>query len=196
MFPFMAFIIALHYTIKNRKSKNFYFILGITILLLILLLVIKNPLTEKRNALGPIYLTIMFFLIPRLLNTNFKSLLFLFFAMVIIFPTISLITHSGYSLTQLRAKPELLLFQLRNHGVSNTFTTLNYDAFINFSATIEHVEEDGLSYGRQLSGGVFFFIPRKIWENKPISTGEYIGEYLKENTAKKAKGVLTIYQTL
>ncbi|WP_052466992.1 O-antigen polysaccharide polymerase Wzy [Psychroserpens damuponensis] len=188
MIPFPAFILSIYYIKKaKKKNTNYYIILLVSILFLILLLLIKNPLTEKRNALGPIYLTIIFFLIPRLLNTNFKSLLFLFFAMVIIFPTISLITHSGYSLEQLRANPKLLLYQLKNHGVSNTFTTLNYDAFINFSATIEHVERDGLSYGRQLSGGVFFFVPRKIWVDKPISTGEYIGEYLEREYKEKGK---------
>jgi hypothetical protein len=188
MVPFPAFILSVYYVKKaKKKNTNYYIIILFSLLFLILLLAIKNPLTEKRNALGPIYLTIIFFLVPRLLNTNFKSLVFLFFAMVIIFPTISLITHSGYSLEQLRKKPELLLYQLKNHGVSNTFTTLNYDAFINFSATIEQVERDGFSYGRQLSGGVFFFVPRKIWKDKPISTGEYIGQYLEREYKEKGK---------
>ena len=185
MFPFMAFIIALHYIVKNRKSKNFYFILGITILLVVLVLVIKNPLTEKRNALGPIYITMIFLIIPRLLNTNFKLLVFLFFSMIIVFPTISLITHSGYTLEKLVKNPDLFLKQAQNHGIVNTFTTLNYDAFVNFSATIENVEDSSFSYGNQLSGALFFFVPRKIWESKPISSGEYIGEYLKENYGNK-----------
>lgn len=180
MIPFPVFLLSVYY-LKNtqRKSYNFYIIIGLSILLLIILLAIKNPLTEKRNALGPIYLTIMYFIFPKLLNTNFKALLFLFFSMVLIFPTISLITHSGYSLEKLSKKPELLLVQLKNHGIANTFTTLNYDAFINFAATIEYAEGDGLTYGEQLMGGVFFFVPRKIWTDKPISSGEFVGEYLK-----------------
>ncbi|MCD2258233.1 hypothetical protein [Psychroserpens luteolus] len=181
MIPFPPFLLSVYYIRKTKKkSNNYYLIIILSVLFLVLLLAIKNPLTEKRNALGPIYLTIIFFVMPKLLNTNFKSLLFLFFAMVIVFPTISLITHSGYSLEQLKNKPELLFYQLRNHGISNTFTTLNYDAFINFAATIEYVEGDRLSYGEQLSGGVFFFVPRKIWTNKPISSGEFVGEYLKK----------------
>ncbi len=181
MLPFPAFILGVHYLKKFKKPKNFYTILIITALLLLLILLIKNPLTEKRNSLGPIYITIIFLVMPKLLNTNFKMLIFLFFSMVIIFPTISLITHSGYSLERLINKPELLLYQLRSHGVTNTFTTLNYDAFINFSATIEYVESDGLSLGKQLSGAMFFFVPRKIWHDKPISSGEFIGNYLVNN---------------
>lgn len=180
MLPFPAFILAVYYVKKFKKPKNFYPILIITIILLVIILLIKNPLTEKRNALGPIYITIAFLLIPKLLNTNFKALIFLFFSMVIVFPTISLITHSGYSLERLVEKPELLLYQLKNHGITNTFTTLNYDAFINFSATMEQVEVDGLSYGEQLSGALFFFVPRKIWTNKPISSGELVGNYLRD----------------
>ncbi|MFK7832127.1 MAG: hypothetical protein AB8B52_02515 [Winogradskyella sp.] len=180
MIPFPVLLLSIYY-LKNckKKSYNYYIIIVLSVLLVIVLLAIKNPLTEKRNALGPIYLTIMFFIVPKLLNTNFKVLMFLFFSMILIFPTISLITHSGYSLERLAKKPELLLDQLKNHGIVNTFTTLNYDAFINFAATIEYAEGDGLTYGEQLSGGVFFFVPRKIWTNKPISSGEFVGEYLK-----------------
>ena len=188
MLPFPAFLLSVYYLKKERKkSINYYVIIILSMLLLIILLAIKNPLTEKRNALGPIYLTIIFFVIPWLLNTNFKALLVLFFSMIVIFPTVSLITHSGYSLPRLIKKPDLLLNQLKNHGISNTFTTLNYDAFINFAATIEYVQGNGLSYGRQLSGGLFFFVPRAVWTNKPISTGEHIGEYLAEtyNPGKK-----------
>ena len=186
MIPFPAFILGMQYIKRNKKTKNFYIILIITFLLLVLILVIKNPLTEKRNSLGPIYITIIFLIIPKLLNTNFKFLVFLFFSMIIIFPTISLITHSGYSLKKMINKPELLLYQLKNHGISNTFTTLNYDAFINFSATIEHVERDSFSYGEQLSGAVFFFVPRKIWSSKPISSGEFIGNYLADEYGSKS----------
>ena len=91
MIHFPAFILGMQYIKRNKKTKNFYIMLIITFLLLVLILVIKNPLTEKRNALGPIYITIIFLIIPKLLNTNFKFLVFLFFSMVIIFPTISLI---------------------------------------------------------------------------------------------------------
>ena len=185
MVPFMAFIMAIGYLRITKKSKNYYYILFVTILLLVLVLLIKNPLTEKRNALGPIYITLIFLILPRLLNTNFKILVFLFMSMIIVFPTISLITHSGYSLEQLLNNPKLFLKKANEHGITNTFTSLNYDAFINFSASIEYAEKNSLSYGRQLSGGLFFFVPRKVWENKPISSGEFIGNYLRDNYGDK-----------
>ena len=185
MFPFMAFIMAIGYLRNKKKTKNYYYILFVTILLLTLVLLIKNPLTEKRNALGPIYITLIFLIIPRLLNTNFKILVFLFMSMIVVFPTISLITHSGYSLKQLINNPNLFLKKANEHGITNTFTSLNYDAFINFSGTIEYAEKNSLSYGKQLSGGLFFFVPRKIWENKPISSGEFIGNYLRDTYGNK-----------
>lgn len=181
MMPFPAFILGVYYLKQKEKRRNFLIVFLITGILLLLILLIKNPLTEKRNALGPLYITIVFLIFPKLLNTNFKALIFLFFSMVIIFPTISLITHAGYSLDKLIKKPDLIMYQIRNHGITNTFKTLNYDAFFNFSATIEHVEKDGLSYGNQLSGALFFFVPRKVWKEKPISSGEFVGEYLKNN---------------
>lgn len=185
MIPFPAFVLGIYYLKKNKKSKNFYVVLFTTLLLLAIILLIKNPLTEKRNALGPIYITLFFLVIPKLINTNFKILVFLFFSMIIVFPTISLITHSGYPLNKLIRNPNLFFYQLQNHGITNTFTTINYDAFVNFSASIEQAEKDGLSYGHQLSGALFFFVPRKIWNDKPISSGEFVGNYLRDNYGDK-----------
>jgi hypothetical protein len=180
MIPFPAFILGMYYVKNVKKTKNFYIIFVITILLGLLIFGIKNPLTEKRNALGPIYITIAFLILPKLLNTNFKILIFLFFSMVIVFPTISVITHSSHSLDEMMNNPKLIYSGLKERGIVDTFTSLNYDAFTNFSATIEQVEGDQLSYGYQLSGGIFFFVPRKLWVNKPVSSGQFIGNYLRD----------------
>jgi hypothetical protein len=45
-------------------------------------------------------------------------------------------------------------------------------------ATLEYVESQGLSLGFQALSAFLFFVPRGIWESKPISTGELVGEYL------------------
>lgn len=48
-------------------------------------------------------------------------------------------------------------------------------------ATIDYVEKNGVTYGKQLIGSVLFFVPRLIWPNKPLGSGQLIGNYLMEN---------------
>lgn len=162
----------------NELKINKLVIFSIFILSILILLWFKNPLTEKRNALGPIYITLIFLLYPKALNTNFKILSFLFLAMVLLFPALQIFTHIDYSFARIVQKPSLLAEEFSNTEFLTIFNTLNYDAFSNISVTIEYVSINGLSYGYQALSGLLFFIPRFFWENKPISTGELIGDYL------------------
>ena len=175
-------ILCFQYFRNGIKNKNNYInVIIFLILLLILLFWFKNPLTEKRNALGPIYITLIFLFIPKLLNSNIKTLSFLFFSMIIIFPLTAILTHSDATFLEMYRNPSILIDQMKGGGIVNAFTSLNYDAFANNAATIELVHTQGFSYGYQLLGGVFFFIPRSIWTIKPFSSGEMIGEYLVNN---------------
>lgn len=179
MVPFAGLVIAYHYLKQKRKISENTIIVFISLVMLFLLIVIlKNPLTEKRNALGPIYITLLYLFVPKLLNSNVKSFLFLFFSIVIFFPLISGLTHLDATLDQILANPGLIIERYNKDGIIKVFTTLNYDAFANVTATIDYTVKNGFSYGYQLLSGLLFFIPRGIWASKPNSTGELIGDYL------------------
>lgn len=177
--PFAAVIMCFQYFKKKHKNRNNYLniILFFTVVIT-LLFWFKNPLTEKRNALGPLYISLIFLFKPNILNSNVKTVCFLFFSMIILFPLMAIITHSDATLIEIYRNPYLLIEQMKGGGISNAFNTLNYDAFFNFKTAIDYVNVNGFSLGYQLLGGVFFFIPRSIWVSKPVSSGEMIGDYL------------------
>lgn len=180
--PFGGILLCVQYFKKeNKKVINTATIIAILFLFLVLLFWFKNPLTEKRNALGPIYICLIFLVIPRMLNTNVKTLFFLFFTMIIGFPLTAIITHSNAPLNVILKNPGVLLEQMKGGGVSNTFNTLNYDAFANIMASVDYVSVYGHSYGHQLLNALLFFVPRSIWEGKPNSTGIVVGEHLIDN---------------
>lgn len=181
LIPFAAIILCVQYFKTQKKiTTNTLIILGVLFIMVLMLLWFKNPLTEKRNALGPIYIGLIFLTFPKLLNSNIKSLSFLFFSMIVLFPLTQVITHIDYSLSAIIDKPALLAESFTKTGFVTTFNTLNYDAFSNISATIEYVSVYGFSYGYQLLSGLLFFVPRAIWQSKPISTGQLIGDYIIE----------------
>ena len=59
--------------------------------------------------------------------------------------------------------------------------TMHYDAFSNILVSIDYIYNHGIRYGMQLVAGLLFFIPRSIWNNKPMSGGLEIGNYLIDN---------------
>ena len=179
LLPFAGIILCIQY-FKNKKPslKKTIEIFCYLILFFILLFWFKNPLTEKRNALGPIFISLIFLFIPRLLNTNIKTLSFLFFSMVILFPLTAVLTHTDASFDEIISKPSVLLEKNKGGTLTSTFETLNYDAFSNIMATVDYTEKKQFSYGYQSLSAFLFFVPREFWQHKPNTTGKLIGEYL------------------
>jgi hypothetical protein len=179
MIPLTGVILCYKYFKKpNKKKANYINVILFFIIFIILLIWFKNPLTEKRNALGPIYLSLLFLFTPKTLNSNLKTLSFLFFSMIIVFPLMAIITHSDATLIEMYRSPSILIEQMKGGGITNALNTLNYDAFSNMMATIDFVHKKGFSLGYQLLGAIFFFIPRSFWVSKPISSGQLVGEHL------------------
>lgn len=177
--PFGGILLCIQYFKKKRKKAiNLVTIIVVFLIFLIFLFWFKNPLTEKRNALGPIYICLLFLMAPKLLNTNTKTLFFLFFTMIIGFPLSAIITHSDATFDAIFKDPGILLEEMKGGGITNAFNTLNYDAFTNVMTSVDYVSVHGLSLGNQLLSALFFFVPRSLWENKPYSTGTVVGEYL------------------
>ena len=179
MVPLAGIVLCYQYHKKiNKIRSNYINIIFFFVLFLILLLWFKNPLIEKRNALGPIYLSLVFLFSPVFFNSNLKMLSFLFFVMIILFPLSSIITHSNLTLLEIYNAPSLLMSHINVGIISDSFNTLNYDAFSNIMASIDFVNKSGFSYGYQLLGSLLFFFPRSIWVSKPLSSGQLVGDHL------------------
>lgn len=179
LLPFGGIILCFQYFKKEKKKAvNLVTIFAIFLFLGLLLLWFKNPLVEKRNALGPLYISLLFLIIPRLFNSNIKTLFFLFFTMIVAFPLSAILTHSEASFQEILEDPMIVFDHMKGGGIASAFNTLNYDAFSNIMATMDYVKEYGFSLGYQLLSAFLFFIPRGIWEEKPISTGELVGNHL------------------
>ncbi len=171
---FIPLFPAIYFAKSFNKRQWFFMILAI-----MLILFCKNPLLEKRNALGPIYLTIIFFLLPKLMSSNARAIGLMSAALIIVFPLMTIITHKK------NADIDTLLYgaQESNYSemITNVFTELHYDAFSNVAASISYFEHMNVTYGKQLLGSVLFFFPRNMWQGKPWGSGQEIGNYLTNN---------------
>ncbi|TAN12873.1 MAG: O-antigen polysaccharide polymerase Wzy [Chitinophagaceae bacterium] len=50
----------------------------------------------------------------------------------------------------------------------------DFDAYSMFVNTIKYVHDFGVTFGLQLLGAIFFFVPRSIWPSKPVGSGALI----------------------
>lgn len=180
--PFGGIVVAYRYLkTKVLISTNSLMVFLFLFFLVIILFILKNPLIEKRNALGPIYICLIYIFTPKLIRSNTKLFTFLFLSMILFFPLISALTHIDNTFQEILETPKLVLDKFNEQGLLDTFNTLHYDAFANVMATVDYVSKNDFSFGYQLLSAFLFFIPRSIWPSKPISTGELVGNYLMDD---------------
>jgi hypothetical protein len=170
----LSMIIAsvLYYIIKIKHKKYAFISILLLLFSFMILLIFKNPLLEKRNALGVIYLMIMYFSMPKLFSSNLRSFSLISASLLIVFPL-------SYFATHWRTISSKESFRL--DVIFDNFYQLHYDAFSNLLASISYVFDYGITYGNQLLGGFLFFIPRTFWEGKPLNSGKMIGRYMMQN---------------
>jgi hypothetical protein len=57
--------------------------------------------------------------------------------------------------------------------------TANFDAYEMLAYAVDYVNEESVTAGRQFLGALLFWVPRSLWEDKPIGTGAFlISEYI------------------
>lgn len=170
---FLPLFPAMYYARYFRKNH-----LLVVLAAVALLIIYKNPFIERRNALGPIYLTLIFFLWPKLMSSNARVLGVMSVALIIFFPIITIITHNkNVTIESLFNNQQIHYTQM----VADVFTELHYDAFSNVAASIAYFKNVDITYGKQLLGSALFFFPRDLWEDKPLGSGQEIGNYLTDN---------------
>ncbi|MCF7456230.1 O-antigen polysaccharide polymerase Wzy [Vibrio sp. A1-1] len=143
------------FSIVCKKSSFF-----INLLLFAVMLLCASPLGMPRFMVAALYIPLLVILIPRLLSGNNYALL-LCGGITFVFP---------------------FLDNFRRLGESDSITLMpSLDFFVgghfdSYQSILRAIELDFVSYGYQLLGSLFFFIPRSIWPDKPIGSGAEIAK--------------------
>ncbi len=139
------------------------------ILILLLALFFKNPLIENRSGFGIAFLFLFFIAAKNILNNNMRIITFMLISMIIFFPLGEII--SAYRNPHIDPVTKFI----------TVFNTIHYDAWANGISGLDMVEKNGFTNGKQIAGSLLFFIPRILWDSKPIASGKMLGEYMVEN---------------
>ena len=169
--PSATLLILLNETV--RSGRKLLFSRGCVLLLLfILVLVTENAFTEKRNALGPIYIALLLVGLHKWFAAGYRRLLLLVGSMVVLFPAIAIFTHNRN-----QAVSSVSLQQVTDQ-IADHYFSINYDSWANIYTAVEIVRVHGMQWGHQLLGSLLFFVPSSVWSGKPLATGIFLADYL------------------
>ena len=165
---------------ERQKGNSKIFFLLLLFYSLFLFFLFKNPLNEKRNAIGPLYLSVLsIFLFYKGKVTNRLYIGSLLLVFILAFPVISSVTHSKISVYE---TVPALTNRILDNQIQTSLTTGDFDSWSMMLAVNAYCKENGFSYGKQLLGNILFFVPRKYWPSKSYGSGHYIVEnYLSKN---------------
>jgi hypothetical protein len=172
--PTATLFILLHETVRSRRKVQFSRVC-VLLLLLLLVLITENTYTEKRNAIGPVYIGLLLVLFQNWFAIGSRRLLLLVGSMVVVFPAITVFTHNHQ-----QSLSNVSLNQF-SEQIADHYYSINYDSWANIYTAVEIVKVHGMQWGHQLLGSLLFFVPSSIWGSKPLATGIFLADYLIAN---------------
>lgn len=148
--PCVGFIISL----LSRMTKKTKFILFIIFLFDLF------PTGIARNAVAMYWLPVFLFIFRNFFKRKHLFIAAMLFGILIVFPFFDNFRYYDGSIT--------LKFDL------NYLNSMNFDASQEYMSVIK---KDLITYGHQLLGVIFFFVPRSIWSSKPDGSGAYLASF-------------------
>lgn len=145
--PAIVFMLYIYYKPVNYKYKSVVFF--------ILCLISVFPTGVPRFYAAVIYIPILILTFNGLLVKSRLSY-FIIFSVLFIFPFLN-------SFRSFSNDKEFSFF--------DGFSFLYHGHFDSYLSIGQVIQADFISYGRQLLGSLFFFVPRSLWENKATGTG-------------------------
>ncbi len=154
--------------LKNRWiNKREWWILLIASILINLL--VNNPLATPRYWAGTIILGFAAMLFRKRKRGKGCIAAILFIGILFIFPLSHVLRH--------RTAETVSLSDFRLSGPKTAYTSPHFDAYEMSVHTIEYVAKEGITWGKQLSGPLLFWIPRALWKGKPVGSGGAVAIY-------------------
>ncbi|TSE00420.1 oligosaccharide repeat unit polymerase [Skermania sp. ID1734] len=145
--------------IWHDRSKHDWLILGVLIACAITLAIMLNPISSARYLFGTTALAVAAVLGLFATRQRFRVVAVLAIAaLIVVFPLADAFRYTSDA-------------QFKSGGPMETLTSADYDAFDQINNTVLYVERNGPTDGKQALGVLFFWVPRRVWPDKPNDTG-------------------------
>ena len=157
--------------LSNLRRNSSMLLYSLLVLSVFFTLLINNPLSTPRYWFGTVLISYFAFAVKYYRTDLVRYFTpFIIFSVLMIFPLSDLFRAS----LDVDFSEEISNFSFTSHLEKSG----DFDAFQQITNTYVYVDENGLSYGKQLLSSVLFFVPRSIWDGKSQPTGRVLAENL------------------
>lgn len=133
---------------------------------LVALVICVNPVNSPRYVFGTVFLALIGAFGAYGTVRRFRVItLAAVFGMVYLFPIADLFRRS------------LEPGGTKSQNPLQSMLSGDFDSFSQITNTIDYVAANGISWGRQMLGVMFFWIPRSMWPDKPLDTGTIVAQW-------------------
>lgn len=153
--------------LKKRKLNIW------SIILLIIIILLNFPTSTTRFWMGAILIGLFLLIFYKLVNKGRVYDILILVIFTIIFPMLFVFKFHDINY--------FLENGIELESITESFNSVDYDAYSMIYRSIEYVDTNGIIYGKQVVGSVLFLIPRSIWPTKPYPTGELIASSQGQN---------------
>lgn len=156
--PLIGFVSYL--TLARSKSVAMPGKLLVLPVLLGINVVVNNPISNARSWFAVCATAVLVTVVPAKPQRAFAPIaVALVIAVVFVFPLLGQFRYDDRNVNN------------RVDANSQYTSSGDYDAYQQIAAGVQHVQRQRYDLGKQLSGPALFFVPRRIWSDKPIDTG-------------------------
>ncbi len=160
---FVAMILTLAVLVFHRRTPG---LAALLVVLVLTNLLINNPVNSPRYWIGTIVISLFFLLAPWRSAYSFSA-----WAMGIVLSLLFFFPYADLFRRKISAN---------NAELPTDWNPLveksDYDAFQQLMNALNYVADNGITYGKQILGTVFFWVPRTVWADKPIPSGQLIAQ--------------------
>lgn len=164
----LALLFLTRWLVTSREARRRPLVLTLWTAMLGLNVIVNNPVSNPRYWFLTVLFALLFTAFPRSPVMYRAALALGVAAALVVFPFADRFRYEeGADRPQ---HPGSLLEPLTTKDYDQTGMVANTLTFVGTG--------EGHSYGRQLAGTVFFFVPRSIWTDKPHDPGTRVGEWM------------------
>jgi len=164
----LALLLLTRWLVTSRHARRRVPVIAMWAGLLVVNLVVNNPISNPRYWFLTVMFSILFTAFPKSPVMYRAALAIGVVAALLLFPFMDRFRYDEEG-----HRP------VESTSVLAPLVRKDYDQIGMLANTITYAESgEGHTYGKQLAGSVFFFVPRSVWHSKPLDSGVRVGQWM------------------
>ncbi|WP_103528212.1 hypothetical protein [Streptomyces sp. SM12] len=166
----LALLLLTRWLVTSRSARRSPSVLAAWTVVAAVNVIVNNPVSNPRYWFLTVLFSLLFTVFPRSPVMYRASLALGVIVALLIFPFADRYRYADDAANQ-----------TGSGSLLEPLAVKDYDQVGMFANHITFVDDGHHTYGGQLLGSVLFFVPRTLWEEKPVDSGVLVGEWMGTN---------------